>query len=250
MSNEEQRAIFDPVPPPSAGKKKGRKLILATSIVETSVTLPGVRFAVDSGLTKKPSPTGLVTTAISQRSVKQRAGRVGVAPGQYYGLYSEATYNNLPLETRASILDADLAPVLLSLFKAGIKNISDFEWFRKLTAFSTSFWTQLSMKRSPHRRPPLKVCFDRRWKQAVPTRCCRQRLPVDKDWPALRRLPSLHPGRWSLHRDKAQRTAAEIHLTTVHSNTLRQSRLVLFERGLDFGRRFHRSVNHNPATSL
>ena len=97
-----------------------RKVVLATNVAESSLTLPGVRAVVDSGLAREPKfdvNSGFSTLTevwISQASATQRAGRAGrVAPGICFRLWSES--RRLELNTRPEILKADLAPLALEL---------------------------------------------------------------------------------------------------------------------------------------
>lgn len=103
---------------PPAGK---RKLILATSIAETSVTLEDVRIVVDSGLARRPrydrgaGLTRLVTERASRAAVTQRAGRAArQAPGVAIRLWEEAATASLPAHDPPEILEADLSSLLLS----------------------------------------------------------------------------------------------------------------------------------------
>ena len=97
-----------------------RKVVLATNVAESSLTLPGVRAVVDSGLAREPKfdvNSGFSTLTevwISQASATQRAGRAGrVAPGICFRLWSES--RRLEPNTRPEILKADLAPLALEL---------------------------------------------------------------------------------------------------------------------------------------
>jgi ATP-dependent helicase HrpB len=99
-----------------------RKVILATNIAETSLTIPGVRAVVDCGLTRRARfdpNTGmqrLETQRISRASAEQRRGRAGrTAPGVCYRLWSEGAQATLAPFTAAEIQDADLAPLALEL---------------------------------------------------------------------------------------------------------------------------------------
>src|SRR5438067_9608559 len=103
-------------PPP--GK---RKLVLATSIAETSVTLEGVRIVIDSGLARRPrydrgaGLTRLVTERASQAAITQRAGRAArQAPGVAIRLWEEAATASLPAHDPHEILQADLSSLLLT----------------------------------------------------------------------------------------------------------------------------------------
>jgi ATP-dependent RNA helicase HrpB len=103
---------------PPAGK---RKLVLATSIAETSVTLQDVRIVVDSGLARRPrydrgaGLTRLVTERASRAAVTQRAGRAArQAPGVAIRLWEEAATASLPAHDPPEILEADLSSLLLT----------------------------------------------------------------------------------------------------------------------------------------
>jgi ATP-dependent helicase HrpB len=112
---EQDRAIA----PSPTGR---RKVVLATSIAETSLTIEGVRLVIDSGLMRVPrfSPqsgmTRLETLRVSQASADQRRGRAGrLEPGACYRLWTEAAQRGLLPFTPPEILDADLAPLALEL---------------------------------------------------------------------------------------------------------------------------------------
>ena len=104
-----------------------RKIVLATSIAETSLTIDGVAIVVDSGLKRAPRfdpRTGmsrLDTVRVSQASAEQRRGRAGrLAPGTCWRLWGEAEHRQLALFDRPEIADADLAPLALELAAWGI----------------------------------------------------------------------------------------------------------------------------------
>ncbi len=110
----EQRAVLAP---PAPGT---RRVVLATNVAESSVTLPAVRAVVDTGLAREPryDPVSgfsrLVTVAIAQPSAVQRAGRAGrVAPGQCWRLWPES--QRLERNLRAEILQVELSPLALEL---------------------------------------------------------------------------------------------------------------------------------------
>ncbi len=97
-----------------------RKIILATSIAETSLTIDGVRIVVDSGLARRArydvagGTTRLVTERVSQAAATQRAGRAGrQGPGTVWRLWEAAATNGLARFDPPEILDADLAPLVL-----------------------------------------------------------------------------------------------------------------------------------------
>ncbi|MHA7879352.1 MAG: ATP-dependent helicase C-terminal domain-containing protein [Saccharospirillum sp.] len=102
-------------------------VILSTNLAESSVTLPGVRVVIDSGLERYPVTdpiTGLValrTRRISKASAVQRAGRAArQAPGYGYRLWSEDQHNALPPDQPPAITEADLLPAVLALANWGI----------------------------------------------------------------------------------------------------------------------------------
>ena len=104
--------------PPPAGR---RKLVLASAIAETSLTLDGVRIVIDSGLARRPrydrgaGLTRLVTERASRAAVAQRAGRAArQAPGVAIRLWEEAATGSLPAQDPPEILEADLSGLVLS----------------------------------------------------------------------------------------------------------------------------------------
>jgi HrpA-like RNA helicase len=127
MSSEEQDRIFE--------KTAGRKIIVATNIAETSVTVPGVRHVIDSGLIKQiefdPS-AGIEILAVRPHAKSgciQRAGRAGrLAPGECWRLYSESEFNNRPEFQTPEIQRSNLAHVVLMMKKIGIEDVKSFEF--------------------------------------------------------------------------------------------------------------------------
>ena len=116
-----QRAAIDPAP---AGK---RKVVLATNIAETSLTIDGVRVVIDAGLARVPrfdpgsDMTRLDTQRISKASATQRAGRAGrLEPGVCYRLWSQDQHEQLAAYASAEILSADLAGLALQLGRWGV----------------------------------------------------------------------------------------------------------------------------------
>ncbi|WP_086616736.1 ATP-dependent helicase HrpB [Erythrobacter tepidarius] len=112
-----------------------RRIVLATAIAETSLTLDGVRVVVDSGLARlaefdrAAGMTRLVTRRASQASAAQRAGRAArQGPGVAYRLWEEAGHAGRPEFTPAEIQQADLAPLLLRLAKWGTTNPATLRW--------------------------------------------------------------------------------------------------------------------------
>ncbi|MTJ82867.1 MAG: ATP-dependent helicase HrpB [Telmatospirillum sp.] len=112
-----------------------RKVVLATAIAETSLTIEGVRVVVDGGRMRVPrfDPNGgmtrLVTLPVSKASAEQRRGRAGrLGPGVCYRLWSEADHRALPAFTSPEIMDADLAPLMLELARWGVSDPGTLTW--------------------------------------------------------------------------------------------------------------------------
>lgn len=114
---------------------KQRRVVLATPIAETSLTIEGVRVVVDAGYARAPQfdpvsgLTRLVTQRISRASSEQRAGRAGrLAPGVCYRLWTETTQRGLIPHSIPEIRQADLAPLALDLAAWGAKDIQGLSW--------------------------------------------------------------------------------------------------------------------------
>jgi ATP-dependent helicase HrpB len=112
-----------------------RKIVLATNIAETSLTIEGVRIVVDSGLVRRlvfDPATGmsrLETERISRASAEQRQGRAGrLASGVCYRAWSAQAQKSLAAFTPAEILNADLAPLALDLALWGTRDANDLKW--------------------------------------------------------------------------------------------------------------------------
>jgi ATP-dependent helicase HrpB len=117
---------------PSAGR---RKIVLATPIAETSLTIEGVRVVVDGGFARVPQfdpgsgLSRLTTVRISRASSEQRAGRAGrLAPGACYRLWSETTQRGLVPQSLPEIRGADLAPLALELAAWGVRDARTLSW--------------------------------------------------------------------------------------------------------------------------
>ncbi|MBN9064571.1 MAG: ATP-dependent helicase HrpB [Rhizobiales bacterium] len=122
----DQRAQDEAVSPTPAGK---RKIVLATSIAETSLTIEGVRVVIDSGLARVPryepdiGVTRLETVRVSRAAADQRRGRAGrTEPGVCYRLWDEAATGALEPFARPEILDADLSGLLLDCGAWGVSD--------------------------------------------------------------------------------------------------------------------------------
>lgn len=118
------------IQPTATGK---RKIVLATNIAETSLTIEGIRIVIDSGLARVPRfepSTGLTrleTVNISQASAEQRRGRAGrLEPGSCYRLWPAG--QQLQAHSKAEILTADLAPLALELARWGCQDPDQLQW--------------------------------------------------------------------------------------------------------------------------
>jgi ATP-dependent helicase HrpB len=120
------------IAPSPAGR---RKIVLATAIAETSLTIEGVRVVVDSGLMRVPrfsARTGmsrLATVPVSRAAADQRRGRAGrVAPGVCFRLWTESDHGALLAHRPPAILEADLAPLALELAAWGVHDPLVLRW--------------------------------------------------------------------------------------------------------------------------
>ncbi|KAJ3027787.1 UNVERIFIED_CONTAM: DEAH (Asp-Glu-Ala-His) box polypeptide 34 [Siphonaria sp. JEL0065] len=132
LSIQEQEKVFDVAP---TGL---RKCILSTNIAETSVTIDGVRFIIDSGRVKEMSfdtKTRLSRLSefwISQSSAKQRTGRAGrTGPGECFRFYTEREFNNLNEFPVPEILRTPLQPLLLQVMAYGLGDPREFDFIEK-----------------------------------------------------------------------------------------------------------------------
>ena len=125
-----QQRIFDPTPP------KVRKVVLATNIAETSLTIDNIVYVIDPGYVKENRYTpatnmeSLVAVPISRASANQRAGRAGrTAPGKCFRLYTKwAYYNDLPESTTPEIQRTNLNSIVLMLKSLGINDLITFDF--------------------------------------------------------------------------------------------------------------------------
>merc|ERR1711988_1924682 len=130
LPSEMQSRIFDPAPPGA------RKVVIATNIAETSLTIDGIFYVVDPGFVEQKvynSKTGmdsLVVTPISQAQARQRAGRAGrTGPGKCYRLYTESAYRQEMLPTAVpEIQRTNLSNVVLLLKAMGVNDMLAFDF--------------------------------------------------------------------------------------------------------------------------
>lgn len=125
LSAGEQKAIFKPA--------TGRKIVIATNVAETSITIPGIKYVIDTGLARIPQytprtrTTSLPVTTISKSSADQRKGRCGrVENGVCIRLFSEEDYNSRLLFTPPEILRANLAEVILRMISLNLGEVESF----------------------------------------------------------------------------------------------------------------------------
>ena len=111
----------------------GRRVVLATNVAETSITVPGIRFVIDAGTARisrysaRTKVQRLPIEPVSRASANQRAGRCGrLGPGVAIRLYSEEDFNSRPEFTEPEILRTNLATVILQMAQAGLGEIESF----------------------------------------------------------------------------------------------------------------------------
>ncbi|MGH6624270.1 MAG: ATP-dependent RNA helicase HrpA [Burkholderiaceae bacterium] len=126
LSSEDQERVFRPT-------GSGRRIVLATNVAETSLTVPGIRYVVDSGLARvkrysyRNKVEQLQIEPISQAAANQRAGRCGrVADGVCIRLYGEDDYARRPRFTDPEILRSSLASVILRMKSLGLGEVAEF----------------------------------------------------------------------------------------------------------------------------
>jgi RNA helicase HrpA len=129
LSNEEQERVFLPSPPDKI------KVILATNIAETSITIDGITTVIDTGLGKinyynpKTFTAALIESPVSKASCQQRRGRAGrTGPGTCYRLYSKEDFEQRPLYTLEEIYRTDLSEVVLRMAEIGIRDFESFDF--------------------------------------------------------------------------------------------------------------------------
>lgn len=129
LSKEEQERVFPPAP-------KGKtKVVVATNIAETSITIDGITTVIDSGLAKlnfynpRTFTSSLVETPIAKASANQRKGRAGrTQPGTCYRLYTRDDFESRPLFTVEEIHRTDLSEVVMRMAELGIRDFETFDF--------------------------------------------------------------------------------------------------------------------------
>ncbi|GMJ09575.1 ROOT INITIATION DEFECTIVE 1 [Hibiscus trionum] len=132
LPSEQQMRVFAPAP---AGF---RKVILATNIAETSVTIPGIKYVIDPGVVKARSydpvkgMESLIIVPTSKAQAIQRSGRAGrEGPGKCFRLYPESEYEKLEDSTKPEIKRCNLSNVILQLKALGVDDIFGFDFIEK-----------------------------------------------------------------------------------------------------------------------
>ncbi|XP_065842530.1 ATP-dependent RNA helicase DHX33-like isoform X2 [Oscarella lobularis] len=127
-----QSKVFHPAP------TGHRKVVLSTNIAETSVTIPGIKYVIDTGFVKQRSfhpKSGLellTVQPVSKAQARQRLGRAGrETSGICYRLFSEATFNSLRAQAIPEIQRCNLSTVILELLALGVSNVVDFDFMDK-----------------------------------------------------------------------------------------------------------------------
>ena len=125
---EEQQRIFQP-------SGRGRRIVIATNVAETALTVPGIRYVIDLGFARisrysyRSRVQRLPIEAISQAAANQRKGRCGrVAPGVCIRLYSEEDFSGRPEFTEPEILRTNLASVILQMANLRLGSVQSFEF--------------------------------------------------------------------------------------------------------------------------
>ncbi len=130
LPSEVQSRVFEPTPPGA------RKVVVATNVAETSLTIPGIYYVIDPGFSKQNAydprlgMDSLVVMPISQAQARQRAGRAGrTGPGKCYRLYTEAAFRNEMMPNSIpDIQRTNLAHTILMLKAMGINDLLSFDF--------------------------------------------------------------------------------------------------------------------------
>ncbi|TCD63346.1 DEAH-box ATP-dependent RNA helicase prp22 [Steccherinum ochraceum] len=130
LPSEVQSRVFDPTPPGA------RKVVVATNVAETSLTIPGIYYVIDPGFSKQNAydprlgMDSLVVMPISQAQARQRAGRAGrTGPGKCYRLYTEAAFRNEMLPNSIpDIQRTNLSSTILMLKAMGVNDLLSFDF--------------------------------------------------------------------------------------------------------------------------
>lgn len=129
LPQHQQQKVFKHTPPDC------RKVILSTNVAETSITIPGVKYVIDSGMVKARGYNPLIgldlllIQPVSKAQARQRSGRAGREMAGYcYRLYTEEAFLSLPEQTLPEIQRCSLSNVVMQLLAIGIKDIAGFDY--------------------------------------------------------------------------------------------------------------------------
>ncbi|WP_411701718.1 ATP-dependent RNA helicase HrpA [Corynebacterium sp. LaCa97] len=158
LSNQEQHRVFS--------NHRGRRIVLATNIAETSLTVPGIRYVVDTGTARisrystRTKVQRLPIEPISQASANQRSGRCGrVADGIAIRLYSEQDFQSRPEFTDPEILRTNLASVILQMVSLKLGDIEQFPFLQppqfKAIRDGLNLLHELGALQDKHEKPTL-----------------------------------------------------------------------------------------------
>ena len=138
-----------------------RKVVVATNVAETSLTIDGIRCVIDSGLARIPrydphrGINTLLIEKISRASAEQRAGRAGrTAPGVCLRLWSAEEHRHRPPQELPEVKRLDLAEVVLTLKAAGVRDLGAFRWLEAPEAHALRHAEELLADLGALRRPP------------------------------------------------------------------------------------------------
>jgi pre-mRNA-splicing factor ATP-dependent RNA helicase DHX15/PRP43 len=136
LPTQRQQRVFEPSPASIEGQPVNRKIVLSTNIAETSLTIDGIVYVIDSGFSKKKvyNPRirveSLLVSPISRASAHQRSGRAGrTQPGKCFRLYTEYSFDkDLQERCFAEIVRSNLNSIVLQLKKLGIDDLVHFDF--------------------------------------------------------------------------------------------------------------------------
>lgn len=155
----------------------GSKVILATNVAETSLTIDGVDTVIDSGLSRELQWDQrrlfpwLKTTRISKASAEQRKGRAGRQfPGRCFRLWTKLDDQSMPSFAPPDISNQDLTELILTLISLGISEPKNFSWFEKpsIANLERSLQFLFELGVLENKTPPLKLSAKGQWMQKVP----------------------------------------------------------------------------------
>lgn len=117
-------------------KQPTRKIVFCTNVAETSITVPGVKYVVDSGLRRVKvwrhalNLSSLLTVPVSRASAEQRSGRAGrESSGKCYRLFQESDFSTMPAATEPEIARCDVTEPILLLKRHGVQDVLNWTWF-------------------------------------------------------------------------------------------------------------------------